>query len=562
MATYPISIPGGSVWYEYHFWTPENPYIWATNLPTFINEVVTYGGNTTTLATEVAGKVSKAGDTMTGPLLLPAGSNSAPALARSGDTNTGITLPGSDVLGVVTAGTERMRIDATGGVSIGGASNAFHKLCVYENANSTANLLLSTTSLTASPGLGIVRLRPSSGVQSGDVIGTISMTGYDGSTGSGQAIIQAVVDGATATGSVPTRLVFSTTPTGSLAPSARMIITEPGHVSPGADNTQTLGAGSFRWSTVYAGTGTINTSDAREKTDVRQFTAAEMRAAKNLAREIGVYQWLASIAEKGDAARLHIGMTVQRAIELMEAEGLDPWRYGFICCDDIVKRVKVTKTRSVQKTEDVEETYSEIEIIQGVPTQVSKTRTTKQPVFDQVQVVDAKGNPVFREEQRTVERKVKRVQSIQKTEDRVETVTEVQVIDGVPTQVAIKRTVSEPVFEDVPVVDKKGNPVARVEDRPTGVDKLTDPPQPVTEKVEVPVMHRMPVVIETEIEVTEQETITEQVPVMHQMPVMVDEEVEVDEEQPNGDRLGFRYDQLAMFIAAGQEARLAQLEEK
>ena len=86
------------------------------------------------------------------------------------------------------------------------------------------------------------------------------------------------------------------------------------------DNSQTLGAAANRWSVVYAGTGTINTSDAREKTPVRPLTASEIAAARSLSAEIGVYQWLDMIEEKGaDEARLHIGMTVQRAIEIINA---------------------------------------------------------------------------------------------------------------------------------------------------------------------------------------------------------------------------------------------------
>ncbi|UZM14840.1 hypothetical protein LZV00_03345 [Pseudomonas kielensis] len=52
-------------------------------------------------------------------------------------------------------------------------------------------------------------------------------------------------------------------------------------------------------------------------------------------REIGVYQWLASVEEKGpEAARLHVGMTVQKAMSILEDEGLDPFRYGMICYDE------------------------------------------------------------------------------------------------------------------------------------------------------------------------------------------------------------------------------------
>jgi hypothetical protein len=107
-----------------------------------------------------------------------------------------------------------------------------------------------------------------------------------------------------------------------------------GSVMPGADNSQSLGEASRRWSTVYAGTGTINTSDAREKTSVSPLTTAELAAAADLSRAIGTYQWLAMIAEKGaEEARHHAGLTVQRAIEIMQAHGLDPMRYGFICYD-------------------------------------------------------------------------------------------------------------------------------------------------------------------------------------------------------------------------------------
>lgn len=102
---------------------------------------------------------------------------------------------------------------------------------------------------------------------------------------------------------------------------------------PETDNNKSLGTSGRRWSVVYAGTGTINTSDAREKTEVKPLSAAEIAAAQDLAREIGWYKWLAMISEKGDAARRHVGMTVQRAIEIMESHGVDPMAWGFICYD-------------------------------------------------------------------------------------------------------------------------------------------------------------------------------------------------------------------------------------
>lgn len=102
---------------------------------------------------------------------------------------------------------------------------------------------------------------------------------------------------------------------------------------PTTDNTQDIGAAATGFKEIFADNGTINTSDARRKTEVSALSAAEINAAKQLAKEIGSFKFLAAIAEKGAAARLHIGMTVQRAIEIMESNGLAPFAYSFICYD-------------------------------------------------------------------------------------------------------------------------------------------------------------------------------------------------------------------------------------
>lgn len=107
-----------------------------------------------------------------------------------------------------------------------------------------------------------------------------------------------------------------------------------GALAASSDNAVQLGVSARRWSVIYAATGAINTSDAREKTPVSNLSASEISAAKDLSREIGTYKWLAAIKEKGDGARNHIGFTVQRAIEIMESHGLEPFSYGFICYDE------------------------------------------------------------------------------------------------------------------------------------------------------------------------------------------------------------------------------------
>jgi hypothetical protein len=123
---------------------------------------------------------------------------------------------------------------------------------------------------------------------------------------------------------------------------------------PVADNVRNLGIPGQRWATVYAGTGTIMTSDARIKTEVAPLTGAEIEAAKALAKEIGTYRFLDAVAAKGDAARFHPGLTVQRAIEIMAAHGLDALRYGFICHDawdeEVTEHPALTDENGIETT--------------------------------------------------------------------------------------------------------------------------------------------------------------------------------------------------------------------
>ena len=67
--------------------------------------------------------VLKAGDTMTGTLIHPAGSAAAPSIQFTGSTNTGFSAATVNTLSFDTNGTERMNIDPSGNVTISGLNS-------------------------------------------------------------------------------------------------------------------------------------------------------------------------------------------------------------------------------------------------------------------------------------------------------------------------------------------------------------------------------------------------------------------------------------------------------
>lgn len=114
----------------------------------------------------------------------------------------------------------------------------------------------------------------------------------------------------------------------------RLLLDHTGRFAPGSDNAQTLGSASNRWSQVFAGTGTINTSDTREKQDAQELNDAEQRVAASLKGLIKKFRFKDAVQVKGDDARIHVGVIAQDIIAAFEAEGLDPMRYGIVCYDE------------------------------------------------------------------------------------------------------------------------------------------------------------------------------------------------------------------------------------
>jgi hypothetical protein len=107
-----------------------------------------------------------------------------------------------------------------------------------------------------------------------------------------------------------------------------------GYVAPYLDNSTSIGYPGQRWSVVYAATGTINTSDGRDKQDVFTLDDAEQRVAATLKGLIKKFRFKDAVETKGDQARIHVGVIVQDVIAAFEDEGLNPMRYGIVCYDE------------------------------------------------------------------------------------------------------------------------------------------------------------------------------------------------------------------------------------
>lgn len=145
--------------------------------------------------------------------------------------------------------TERMRIDSAGRVGIGAAAS--HKLDVFDStdsrvrivSNGNAQLNISRYSTdAAAPLFTFEKYRGSTGgvtaLTSGDNLGDIQWTAFDGTNGFAGALIRSTVDGAVSTNVVPTRLTFFTTSGNTVT--ERMRITSAGNVGIGTTNPNQL----------------------------------------------------------------------------------------------------------------------------------------------------------------------------------------------------------------------------------------------------------------------------------------------------------------------------------
>jgi hypothetical protein len=414
-------------------------------------------------ATGPTGSVSAAGD----------GSAGAPGIAFASDTNTGLFRPGTDILAASTGGTERLRVDSSGSVGINttapqGKLQILTSGSLGADTDSNNEVIITGPDRYASGSLGNLFIMSNS-TPADNVGGSLAFGGiYSGTSVAAFGKIMGVRESNSFTGA----LTFHSRKFDGTMPE-RMRINRDGQVTPGADNAQNFGSGSLRWATIFAGTGTINTSDERYKVlrEGGDLSDAEHRAWSAV-RAI-VYRDKDSFERKGDAARLHIGYSWQSIQAAFEAEGLDAGRYGLWCEDALEAPVEKTRTgtrpvdgetetvpvldddgepifEQVQETEEVEQPFEEVRMIDGAPVLVKGVRTVAQPVFDSVQIRDEDGELIF------------------DTPQPIEDPETGELVEGdpIPRMAPVPRMISKAKTETVPVMEEVEETFTEME--PTG----------------------------------------------------------------------------------------------
>jgi len=103
---------------------------------------------------------------------------------------------------------------------------------------------------------------------------------------------------------------------------------------PATNNEITLGRAGFRWSEVFATNGVINTSDAREKQQIRTLLDAEKAVALKCKGLLRAFKWNEAVEKKGEKARIHFGIIAQELADAFRSENLNPDDYGVFCYDE------------------------------------------------------------------------------------------------------------------------------------------------------------------------------------------------------------------------------------
>tara|TARA_Y100000361_G_scaffold125989_1_gene119727 strand:- start:644 stop:2107 length:1464 start_codon:yes stop_codon:yes gene_type:complete len=101
------------------------------------------------------------------------------------------------------------------------------------------------------------------------------------------------------------------------------------YLYPELDDSLDLGLSNKRWDDIYASSGTVNSSDETLKRDINALSEAEKAVALKIKGLMRTFRWKSSYEKKGDDARYHTGVVAQQVEALFKEEGLDISKYAF-----------------------------------------------------------------------------------------------------------------------------------------------------------------------------------------------------------------------------------------
>ena len=101
------------------------------------------------------------------------------------------------------------------------------------------------------------------------------------------------------------------------------------HFYPEVDNAIDIGLSNKRFDDIYATNGNIQTSDETLKRDINELSEAEKKVALKIKGLMRTFRWKSSYEEKGNDARYHTGVIAQQVEALFKEEGLDVSKYAF-----------------------------------------------------------------------------------------------------------------------------------------------------------------------------------------------------------------------------------------
>ena len=116
---------------------------------------------------------------------------------------------------------------------------------------------------------------------------------------------------------------------------------------PSNDNSCSLGLSARRWSTIYAATGTINTSDSRLKNSVKDIDDKLLDAWENV--EPKQYKFNDATEKKGEKARFHTGYLAQDIQTECEKQKINASDYGLFCYDEWEEQEEISEEIETEK---------------------------------------------------------------------------------------------------------------------------------------------------------------------------------------------------------------------